>query len=347
MINLQVKQQTLLKHIHQYFDTSLQYFPNQYLGRFLKDGDEIPIHTFYLCPLCLSNFILATRNKQQDGSLRDLLETTSEFSLDHFPPESVGGRKSVLVCKACNNESGHDFDHEVKKHIQHLSLQKGAFSTKVDVKHTIEGVGKFNGKLESNENNEWIFYLKKRQTDKIKPLDEWLEKKSRNNDFTINITIPTPKDEEFQKAMLKTAYLYCFAHFGYEFAFSTAGNLIRKVLNGEEEYPIRVTLLQFEKHNQKDFNNIPEGVCYILQPVSLRSFVVNIKVKYKENGYEAIHSVFISNPTETGIEDLKKIPPAIQAKDKIDVQMNHLNNILHSTPFAYLQTWMQMQEQVK
>lgn len=73
---------------------------------------------------------------------------------------------------------------------------------------------------------------------------------------------------------------------------------------------------------------------------------MNIKLKYKENGYEAIHSVFIPDPTETGIEDLKKIPPAIEAQGHTDIEITPLNNILHSTPLAYSQTWLQMKELV-
>jgi hypothetical protein len=35
----------------------------------------------------------------------------AEFSLDHFPPESIGGFQTLLVCKKSNNEAGklHDF----------------------------------------------------------------------------------------------------------------------------------------------------------------------------------------------------------------------------------------------
>ncbi|MBN8786641.1 MAG: hypothetical protein J0I84_06085 [Terrimonas sp.] len=31
-----------------------------------------------------------------------------EFSIDHLPPESVGGRYKVLTCKKCNNEAGYN-----------------------------------------------------------------------------------------------------------------------------------------------------------------------------------------------------------------------------------------------
>ena len=348
-IHLSVNGHVLLEHFKKYFAQSLQHFPSLYVKNFMpdvKDGDKLPNHLFYLCPLCASNFIMVLKTEQADGTFEESVKLTSDFSLDHYPPESAGGKNKVLVCKTCNNTAGHAYDLEVKKHIQHVSLGKEGVSTKVDIKHNIEGVGYFSGMLESNEKNEWVFHMKKQEKDKIKPVDEWIAD-SNKKDFTITITMPTPKDEPFQKAMLKTAYLYCFSHFGYEFVFSRAGNLIRKVLKGEAEYPIKVAPLQFERHNQKHFDNITIGVCYISQPQNLRSFVVNIKLKYIENGYEAIHSVFIPDPTEMGVEDLKRIPLAIQAQEHTDIEITSLNNILHSTPLAYSQTWLQMKDLVK
>lgn len=350
MIELTVSPQVLLQHFEKYFVKSLQYFTFLYVKKFMpevKDGEKLPQHFFYLCPICTSNFILILREEQPDSSFREALKLTSNFSLDHYPPHSAGGNKQVLVCKECNNTAGHDYDNEMKKHIQYLSLHKGAFSTKVEVKHSIEGVGSFKGKLESNEKNEWIFHLKNKETDKIKPLDEWIADSKRRGDFTITVTIPTPQNEKFEKALLKTAYLCCFSQFGYEFVFSKAGNLIRNVLNSEAQYPIQVSALLFERNNQKEFENIPIGVCYISQPENLRSFLVNIRLKYKENGYEAIHSVFIPDPTETGIENLKRIPQAIEAQEQTQTQIIALNNILTSTPLAYSETWHQMQQLAK
>ena len=52
----------------------------------------------YLCPLCLEWF----------GSVEDV-------SLEHAPPESVGGREVALTCRACNNTAGHTIDAELRK----------------------------------------------------------------------------------------------------------------------------------------------------------------------------------------------------------------------------------------
>lgn len=48
---------------------------------------DIPV---YLCPICLNQVIYIKDN---------VLHLTEEFTGDHYPPESVGGRKKALVCK--------------------------------------------------------------------------------------------------------------------------------------------------------------------------------------------------------------------------------------------------------
>ncbi len=52
----------------------------------------------YLCPLCLQWF----------SDLDDL-------SLEHAPPQSVGGRHVAVTCRECNSRSGHTADAELRR----------------------------------------------------------------------------------------------------------------------------------------------------------------------------------------------------------------------------------------
>jgi HNH endonuclease len=332
-------QKIFLKHVKSYYDTSLKYFGNQYLWMFLKEGDLIPEHVAYLCPLCIKNLIWVVKIEDPNSKDKGLLYKTSEFTLDHFPPESVGGKQTVWVCKECNNKAGDSYDHQIKKHIEHLGLQKKGHSTKVPVQSKIEDVGNFKGYLESTENQKWLLHLKTDEAKVIKPLDEWISDEGKGYDWQVDVTIPTPVNEGVQKAMLKSAYLYCFTYFGYQFVFSKAGELIRQVLKGETEYPVNPIPLQFDKESQKVYNDIAIGVCYISQPENLKSIVVNLKLINKENGYEVIHPVFIPDPTETSIEDLKRITKFIEENININISITPLNKILDETPNAYHQTW--------
>jgi hypothetical protein len=61
---------------------SLQKITFAQTGRFFHDGDGKPVKGIYLCPLCLKNKI---------GMVGEHLHFDEEFTLDHYPPKSVGG----------------------------------------------------------------------------------------------------------------------------------------------------------------------------------------------------------------------------------------------------------------
>lgn len=186
--------------------------------------------------------------------------------------------------------------------------------------------------------------MKPKKEIKIKPLDDWIEDSKTNKNWTLQITIPTPQDIHINKGMIKTAYLYCFALWGYEFAFSKTGELFRMILSDKMTYPMSVLPLKFDKKDFPNYDSIPTGVCYISKPDNLKSLIVNIPVKDKINGLEYLHPVFIPSPTETGIEDLKKIQKLMDDKITGDISIVPLLNILKSTPAAYSQTWHNVQQ---
>jgi len=336
MINFSFSQDTLLKHILAYYDTSLKYFKKYYLKLFLNEGDLIPIHKAYLCPLCITNFIIALYEEKS-------FQATSDFDLDHYPQKSIGGKNTILVCKSCNNQAGHKFEFALKKHLELSSFAEKGISHKVDVKTSIPDVGQFKSLIWKNANDQWEISLKPNDKIKIKPLDEWMAYSKTNKNWSIQVTIPNPKDDHINKSMIKSAYLYCFALWGYEFAFSKTGDLFRAVLSDKAEYPMSVLPLKFNKATP-NYKNMPRGVCYISKPEELRSLVVNIEVKDKDKDFEAIHPVFIPNPTDTGIEDLRKIQKLMDEKVTGDITMVTLNSILNTTPAAYSQTWREMQD---
>jgi hypothetical protein len=63
----------------------------------------------YLCPLCLKAAVIIV-----DG----VVQHESEFTLDHYPPESVGGNQTVLACKDCNGNAGKDIDYVLKNWLE-------------------------------------------------------------------------------------------------------------------------------------------------------------------------------------------------------------------------------------
>ena len=122
-----ISPEVLLTHLLN-FSQSLKYYPEKYIHLIFQDNITPPLHHAYVCPLCLKNSIIV----DQTG-----LYMTAEFSLDHFPPESSGGRLKILVCKKCNCEAGTLYDYSIKQKLQHVSFDRRIPSSSLTAKSEI------------------------------------------------------------------------------------------------------------------------------------------------------------------------------------------------------------------
>lgn len=66
----------------------------------------------YVCPLCLRGFGVAA------------LETNA-LTLEHAPPESIGGRAVCLTCSDCNHWSGSEIDHHMLNAERAIAFNRG------------------------------------------------------------------------------------------------------------------------------------------------------------------------------------------------------------------------------
>jgi hypothetical protein len=251
---------------------------------------------------------------------------TSEFSFDHFPPESVGGFQEMLVCKKCNNEAGERYDYSLKEKINRVSFERKVASSSIQVKSTISDVpGSYSSSFYIDEQGQFGISLKPYQKSHAPYLDEWIEKSKTDSNWELKITIPNPDDSHVVKALIKTAYLYCFANWGYEFVFSNTGERIRKFLKDEEQYPIKVPSFWLgESIRSNQDRKFPLGLCYLQKPEECKIFAVNIALKNKEPKFGEVVSVLIPNPTPGGWNDLKRIETFFSSKINVEISMAHV-----------------------
>ena len=59
-----------------------------------SDGVKFHMVDAFICPLCLHTYAIGN----------------TELTLEHVPPESVGGKPILITCKACNSNRGADID---------------------------------------------------------------------------------------------------------------------------------------------------------------------------------------------------------------------------------------------
>ena len=70
-------------------------------------------HDVLWCPLCLSEF---GREAADSGVLTE----------EHVIPESTGNKEVTLTCKSCNDNTGHQIDHQIGRKVKHdLAFKDG------------------------------------------------------------------------------------------------------------------------------------------------------------------------------------------------------------------------------
>ncbi len=332
-ITLNFTNEMMEYHFKNFFFHSLRYYKDKYINLIFNHHQIIPDHVAYLCPLCTKNWVFVTKVS---------VICSAEFNEDHFPPRNSGGTKTIIACKPCNSSAGYKYDFALEKYIDVLSYNKRIPNSTMVMKHKFDGLSKFmKGKIIIDKDGQLNMHLKSNDTDKIRPLDNWFESNKSSEEWKFEIEPNNPDLKKVHQALLHAAYLYCFESFGYEFIFSKAGELFRKVFNDEAVYPVVLTNVTLD--TEEILNSLPIGLCYIKNPKSLQSFVVNLELLNKKTGYKTIQSILIPNPIENGIEKLK-IQGEILNSYRGDIEMLLLNNYLkEGIPNAYTKMWEHLQ----
>lgn len=202
----------------------------------------------YYCPICANPF---TRADLENGKL----------TLEHIPPKSQGGKGIALTCSSCNHKSGYTIDAEVANREEVLKAsalitQKGKYDSDVKLTFGKENSKPLNFRLVV-EDDKVRFYPKQKHNppnaeDLITHFFEEHNKHPYENTSSIKFSTRRRYKSKFANiGYLKSAFLVCFATFGYTYAFDTNLEKVRKqIVNPSESilesYIIRSGVDAFE-----------------------------------------------------------------------------------------------------
>jgi hypothetical protein len=302
-------------HEHLYsYSTTLVHYSTKVFSLLSNEHKNTTLNNIYICPLCLKHYFVNTESGIQGNA---------EFSLDHVPPESVGWKFKLITCKKCNNDSG-IFESELEK-ILNFAIDKknpeAFLIPKIEVKDLNSGK-EIKGKIISKNNRTDIVFNEKA----IEFDPQYIDFLSNLKNKKIQLNIPLFNHDKIEKALLKTAYLICFIWWGYEFVFSENGTLLRKVINNEMKYPLRVPILWLTENEKA-----PKGVCLLEYESKRLAFIVNIPLKGIDVNTTAC--VIIPNPTENGWSDLDQIKKLIEPNPK-NFNCISLPRVLHRVGYS-------------
>lgn len=239
----------------------------------------------YYCPLCTEHF---NKQKLEDKTL----------TLEHNPPDSLGGKATILTCKKCNSKSGHSLDAELQQTLKKIdgysfkpnSEVKTRFRNDstgnqgVNAKISIDNEGKFIINIDSKNNNPKTVkrFLESEEQVYKNPL---FSNDLLNTGWQKKISFSFPKLEPINEktlkiSLLKIAYLHAFEKLGYIFIFNKNMEIVRKQLDNPDKEIIKPPF--WIKYDFPD-NNL--GINIITKPRELRSLLVIFDLRTKSDKY--------------------------------------------------------------
>jgi hypothetical protein len=236
------------------------------------------------CPLCMKFFERSALNQQLKNAL----------TLEHVPPEKLGGKPKILLCKICNSGTGHDVDVNLMDYLKVAPFNNRENQSTVTLQNTILKAGEFEvkGKFTFKRETENSFsYVLHADDDYRKGRQKVIESASEMQ--IIYKPHETPSRQLVHIALLKIAYLLSFAKFGHSFSANPNYDLIRKqILNPNDNVlPTRGVL---------ETKTIPRhtGFHIVEQPIEIRGMLVVFDMEY--NGKVIRNGVLLNPP---GVKD--------------------------------------------
>jgi hypothetical protein len=198
----------------------------------------------YVCPICRDPFTVE--------ALDD-----SRLSLEHVPPQSVGGRELLLTCTKCNNTAGTKLDAAAKTREDVSMAMKGTADRPHRVKATIGGI-KVNGQLHAKDGSYSLTIPKELNRPGT---SEALQRLARAG---ASLTVEHEPYSELgaRISWLRAGYLALVAMEGYKIVLDPAMEIVRTQIQECDER----RMLTFVTDAQEDFPLTIRGVYRVLSP---------------------------------------------------------------------------------
>jgi hypothetical protein len=226
---------------------------------------EPDIDDTILCPLCFRLFDRAA------------LEVPQALTLDHVPPQALGGQDSqaVLVCGNCNHNLGTKLDARAKVHLATKDFIENVPGSSVEGHFAFgslpKAVAEFRyddiGSLRISRDSKRVNpVIGKQEQDYLQSLVGQL-----NVNTTAQMQFADADPQLVSVAWLRYAYLIFFRWFGYMGIFHENFTRVREqILNPSEN----LLSMAWESFTAEFATTLSPGVHAIQRPVNFQSFVV-------------------------------------------------------------------------
>lgn len=254
-----------------------------------SDSTELP-DELYLCPISLNYF-------------SEISLSNGNLTLEHVPPNSLGGKPLILTCKNVNNTDGASSDKKMLNFFKTRLFinNKGKLPARLSsVDRDFQGItSEISIDTTGSPKIHFLTSAKNLKALEHKKLFELWD----GTQFKFSIQL---RKQVEKRTLLKCAYLMAFSKIGYNLFLSSKGysqstyGILGKVLRSEitpEEYPIPY----LNEHSPK---NTPQ-IGLISEPKEYRSLYVNLEFILDGNTFKYV--VFLPHPLENNLNSLRNM----------------------------------------
>lgn len=261
------------------------------------------------CPQC---FLVINRSQIYDKEI---------FSLEHVPPEALGGKIETFTCKRCNSWSGHYLESHLSHSLDMADFVEGLPGSSVDGTVTFSSEIEVNAELTYIDEN--YIYIRPDQSRSIpgnvKQSFESIEKDAPNISLrTHGKRGKVIRTRRAEAALLRIAYLTLFAKFGYGVLLYPGA----KVIRSQFKYPEEEILPTWGIFSDPFLQEHDPGIYIITKPAELRSIMVVCKLS--DSIKTRTFGVLVPGPTEPHINIYDYLLSKRKEKEPIEISANKI-----------------------
>lgn len=289
-----------------------------------SDGVLFHMVDAYICPLCLHTYAIGN----------------TELTLEHVPPESVGGKPILITCKACNSNRGADIDVclmnelEIIHNLNHLDTipQKSRLA--------FNGV-EINAQTTFSKTDGFTFMISPDNNNPIEFEEFMTEAKNAKEGYEIKVVANiTNRKRDYNLAniaLLKSAYLMALHELGYMYVLNANTNIIRNQIQNPEKNVIGNAFIIDIKKDVLE--SLPNSV-YYAQLNNIGCLIVIMELKLRQSEIKHRKAIVLPHPkdsqghiyselsqrigTKVNVRILGPVPPLPISSVKVDEKMSDL-----------------------
>ena len=241
----------------------------------------------YICPLC-------TRIFTKDALDQNIYP--NPLTLEHVPPEALGGKPIVLTCKDCNSRCGADIDVELLKKHNWQAFNQRVPGAVVDAKIELHDGRRITGTISNRGANGLDIHLFKnggRETAKKGKCPQIVQDDIKEHGIQKGaLNFKLYKKRYPEAALLRIAYLLGFATFGNGFLLNSNLEKVREqIVSPEKEILDDFGILPY------DFSSYEAGLYVVVEPEELQAFLAIFRI-----GGNCTCNVLLPGPSDPGLD---------------------------------------------